>query len=80
VADKVDWLKRLPWKEPNEEYPGQNHGLPRPGTPESKEYHRRAWEREHPHERKPDPASREASTTRQKRLAGAAEPAGIAGA
>lgn len=51
--------QRLPegWLEPGEKWPGQNDGLPEPGTPESREYHRKAWENEHPLENEPHPNS-----------------------
>jgi len=40
---------------PGETWPGQADGLPEPGTPESAEYHRRAWEQERSN---PEPAPR----------------------
>jgi len=36
------------WLRPGERWPGERDGVPEPGTPESAEYHRKAWEEEHP--------------------------------
>jgi hypothetical protein len=46
------------WLQPGERWPGQNHGIPEPGTPESAEYHRKAWEEESGKPR-PQPPSQE---------------------
>jgi hypothetical protein len=45
------------WLQPGEEWVGQKNGLPRPGTPESAEYHRKAWDEEAGRSRLQPPAA-----------------------
>jgi len=53
----LTWPRKYPVKGPDGEYPGQKAGLPRPGSPEWVEYHRRVWEKEHPEECRPSSPS-----------------------